>query len=557
MAAALSRRKPEYAGQLQFLTGNCIRCALSKPLWRMPGRSKALFVDLLNVFCVTVAMAGVTGSALAEETVTQKGRLQGSREAGTTRYLGVPYARPPIGDLRWRDPQSIEGWSGVRDATRFAPACPQVGVSMPDEPESPTNEDCLYLNIWAPEAAVRGDQTYPVIVWIPGGGLTNGSTSIPLYDGAALAHRGAIVVTVAYRLGVLGFLAHPELTAESGAGGSGNYGLMDQIAAFEWVQENIGAFGGDPDRVTVAGQSAGATSVSILMASPRAKGLFQRAIGQSGGLFEPLALAPRYLLKNAEADGAAYGEALGAPTLAELRALPVERLLGDSRADVVVHPVIEPRMLPEPPYDVFAAGRHNDVPLLVGFNAEEALSLTDVSEVTAQNFHERLNERWGALPPALLEPYAFATDAEARKARADFERDLRFGWDIRAWARLAARGQASVHAYYFTRRPPYAEGSIQQTWGAGHFAELWYMFDHLDQQPWPWTEADRQLADDMAGYWVAFARHGNPNGADRPNWPAFETGDERVMVLDEELKPGELPNNAALDVFERVYDSIR
>lgn len=169
---------------------------------------------------------------------------------------------------------------------------------MPGEPESPTDEDCLYLNVWAPEAASRDGQPYPVIVWIPGGGLTNGSTSIPLYDGAALARRGAIVVTVAYRLGVLGFLAHPELTAESGTGGSGNYGLMDQVAALEWVQDNIAAFGGDPDRVTVAGQSAGATSVSILMASPRAKGLFQRAIGQSGGLFEPLAFDVDDILAN-------------------------------------------------------------------------------------------------------------------------------------------------------------------------------------------------------------------------------------------------------------------
>lgn len=524
----------------------------------MLSRSRAFFVDSFIILCVATAMAVATGAALAQEAVTTKGRLQGSSDAGTTRYLGVPYARPPVGDLRWRDPQSIEGWSGIRDATRFAPACPQVGVSMPGEPPSPTNEDCLYLNIWAPEAVARDGRSYPVIVWIPGGGLTNGSTSIPLYDGTALAQRGVIVVTVAYRLGVLGFLAHPELTAESGSGGSGNYGLMDQVAALQWVRDNIAVFGGDPDRVTVAGQSAGATSVSILMASPRTKGLFQRAIGQSGGLFEPLALAPRYVLEKAEADGAAYGAALGAPTLAELRGLPVERFLGDRRADAVIHPVIEPRMLPEPPYDVFAAGRHNDVPLLVGFNAEEALSLTDVSEVTAQNFHERLNKRWGALPPALLEPYPFATDAEARKARADFERDLRFGWDIRAWARLAASQRRSpVYAYYFTRRPPYAEGSIQQAWGAGHFAELWYMFDHLDQQPWPWTQADRRLADDMAGYWVAFASHGDPNGDGRPAWPVFETGEERVMMLDEEPKPGALPNNAALDGFDRVYESIR
>lgn len=515
--------------------------------------ARAALVGLIISACfVGTAIPGV-----AQEAMTGSGRLMGSSETGVIRYLGVPYAQPPVGDLRWRDPRPVEGWSGVRDATRFAPACPQVGVSMPGEPASPTDEDCLYLNVWAPEVKSDGEP-YPVIVWIPGGGLTNGSTSIPLYDGTALARRDVVVVTVAYRLGVLGFLAHPDLSAENEAGGSGNYGLMDQVAALEWVKDNIQAFGGDPDRVTVAGQSAGATSVSILMASPRASGLFQRAIGQSGGLFEPLALAPRYLLENAEADGAAYGEALGAPTLAELRSLPVERFLGDSRAHGVIHPVIEPRLLPEPPYDVFAAGRHNDVPLLVGFNAEEARSLTDVSEVTAQNFHERLTAQWGALPPALLEPYAFVTDAEAQTARADFERDLRFGWDIRVWARLAAaHGESSVHAYYFARRPPYSKGSIQQTWGAGHFAELWYMFDHLNQQPWSWTEADRRLSEDMAAYWAAFARKGDPNGAGRTAWPEFEVGDEQVLVLDEVVRPGVLPNNAALDVFDTVYDAIR
>jgi para-nitrobenzyl esterase len=473
------------------------------------------------------------------------------------RYLGVPYARPPVGDLRWRDPLPVETWTDVRDASRYAPACPQTGVSMPGEPPSPTSEDCLYLNIWTPAGAGPTGQSYPVIVWIPGGGLTNGSTSIPLYEGAALARRGVIVVTVAYRLGVLGFLAHPELTEESGVGGSGNYGLMDQIAALEWVQRNIGAFGGDPERVTVAGQSAGATSVSILMASPRAKGLFQRAIGQSGGLFEPLALAPRYLLKNAEVDGAAYADGLGAQTLAQLRLLPAERFLGVG-SEGIVHPVIESRVLPESPWGVFTAGRHNDVPLLVGFNAEEALSLTDVSDVTAANFTESLTNRWGALPPPLLAPYPFTTDAEARTARADFERDLRFGWDIRAWARLqAAHGVSPVHAYYFAHRPPYAEGAVQQHWGAGHFAELWYMFDHLDQQPWSWTEADRTLADAMAGYWVAFARDGDPNGAGRPAWPEFVTADERVLVFDQGIETRELPNNAALDAFDAVYGSLR
>ncbi|RYI20053.1 MAG: carboxylesterase family protein, partial [Acetobacteraceae bacterium] len=393
------------------------------------------------------------GGAADPTVQTGSGAVSGTRHESVAAWRGLPYARPPVGDLRWRDPRPPEPWTGVRAAAAFARACPQTGTSMPGEPASPTGEDCLYLNVWAPEGAAAG--SLPVIVWIPGGGLTNGSTSIPLYDGERLARRGVVVVTVAYRLGVLGFLAHPELTAESGQGGSGNYGLMDQIAALEWVRDNIAVFGGDPARVTVAGQSAGATSVSILMASPRAAGLFQRAIGQSGGLFEPVELAPRYLLANAETEGAEYAASLGVVSLEQLRALPVERFLADSGS--VVHPVIEPRVLPRPPHDVFLAGEQNDLPLLVGFNAEEARSLTEVDGVTAANFSEELARRWGALPPQLLAPYPFETDQQARTARLEFERDLRFGWDIVTWARLQAEhGRSPVHAYVFKHRPPWS-----------------------------------------------------------------------------------------------------
>jgi len=499
------------------------------------------------------ALVMLGGAQQAPVVRTGAGEVRGVSVEGVVTYRGLPFARPPVGDLRFRDPQPATAWSGIRDANAFKPACLQTGVSMPDEPPSPTSEDCLYLNIWTPEGAQVN--SLPVIVWIPGGGFENGSTSIPLYDGERLASRGVVIVTVAYRLGALGFLAHPDLTAE--AGGSGNYGLMDQIAALEWVRDNIAAFGGDAERVTVAGQSAGATSVSILMASPRARGLFHRAIGQSGGLFEPVALAPQYLLVNAEADGAAYAATLGAASTADLRALPAEQFLGPA-SKRIVHPVIEPRALPRPPWDVFIAGEQADVPLLLGFNADEARSLTDVSGVTAANFAERLAARWGQLPPPLLAPYAFTTDEEAQTARADFERDLRFGWNIRAWARLqAAHGRSPVHAYYFSRRPPYPEGSVQQAWRAGHFAELWYMFDHLDQQPWAWTERDRTLADTMADYWVDFARAGDPNGEGRPQWPAFTAGDERVLNFGDTTEATPLPNSSALDVFDAVYGAIR
>jgi len=287
-------------------------------------------------------------------------------------------------------------------------------------------------------------------------------------------------VTIAYRLGVLGFLAHPALSAESQHGSSGNYGLMDQIAALQWIQRHIAAFGGDPERVTIAGQSAGAMSISALMVSPRAKGLFQRAIAQSGGIFEPLQLAPGYLLPNAERDGASYMNALGAADIEAMRRLPAGRLIDAGRAS---HPVIEPYLLPMSPYDAYVQGRYHDVPLLLGSNSDEASALVDVSNVRADRFEADISASFGPLPPALLTAYPHITDAQARAGRLGLERDLRFGWDMWAWARLAQSGRSPVYYYSFEQRPPFPADSIYAGWGASHFAELWYMFDHLSQAP--------------------------------------------------------------------------
>ncbi len=312
---------------------------------------------------LTTACAGRAPAISAPLVKTASGLVEGSTADGVVAWLGLPYAAPPVGDLRWRPPAPAAGWEGVRMATAFAPACMQSGVSMPGEAPPTTSEDCLYLNVWSPPES--RDERLPVIVWIHGGGWTNGATAMPLYSGAQLAKRGAVFVSIAYRLGPLGFLAHPELSAESGVAASGNYALMDQIAALEWVQANIASFGGDPARVTIAGQSAGGMAVSLLMASPRAAGLFSGAIGQSGGVFEPLQLAPNYLLANAEKDGVAYAASLGATSLSDLRAMPADRLLG-GRAGSISHPVIEPRVLPLSPYDAYVAGRIHDIPVLVG-----------------------------------------------------------------------------------------------------------------------------------------------------------------------------------------------
>jgi para-nitrobenzyl esterase len=495
------------------------------------------------------------GAALARPVMTDTGAVEGVSAGGVIAYKGLPFAAPPVGALRWRPPQPAASWKGVHQADGFAPACMQRGVSMPGEAPPRISEDCLYLNVWAP--AHRAGAPLPVIVWIHGGGWTNGSASMPLYWGDRLAAKGAIVVTVAYRLGPFGFLAHPELTRESGREASGNYGFMDQIAALQWVQRNIAAFGGDPKRVTIAGQSAGAMSVSVLMASPRAKGLFQRAIAQSGGLFEPMQLAPSYLLANAEHDGQAYAGSLGADSIEALRRLPAHRLLEGSAA-AVSHPVIEPYVLPRSPYDAFAAGAQNDVPLLLGSNAEEGRSLVDLKPVRAASFSADIAKSFGALPPPLLDAYPHATDEQARQARADFERDLRFGWDMWAWARLqAGTGEAPVYVYRFTRRPPFPAGSPYEGWGASHFAELWYMSDHLDQGAWSWTETDRRLAEAMSSYWVDFADSGDPNGAGLPKWPVFTAASGQILYLGDAIAPGGVADLDKLRVFDAVYAQVR
>ena len=505
---------------------------------------------------VLAAMTIFATPAIADIAQTGQGAVQGVTSGGITVYKGIPFAASPTGALRWRPPQPVAAWRGVRKAAAFAPACMQTGVSMPGEAPPATSEDCLYLNIWKPAGSAR--QKLAVLVKIYGGGFSSGSAAMPLYWGDRLAAKGILVVTFGYRVGPFGFLAHPELTQEAPDHASGNYGLLDQIAALQWVQHNIAAFGGDPARVTIVGQSAGSNAVSILMASPLAKGLFHRAIGESGGLFEPLRLAPQYQLANAEKEGVAYAASLGAHSLAELRALPADALLR-GKAATIAHPVIGPGLLPLSPYDAFAAGAQNDVPILIGSNANEAgAMIANIDSVKAASFDSDIEKQFGRLPPQLPAAYPHATDQEARAARLGFERDLRFGWDAWAWARLGVlKGRSAVYYYHFTKVPPFPPGSLYQNWGASHFAELWYVFDHLDQENWNWTAADRNLAATMSGYWVNFTKTGNPNGPGLPSWPAFQATDGNVQYLGDMVSTGGVANLGALEIFDKVYDGVR
>jgi para-nitrobenzyl esterase len=518
------------------------------------------------VFLIAALAMPAGTSAQGPVIPTESGSLSGVHESGLSVYKGVPFAAPPLAGLRWRPPAPVAPWTGTRKADTFAPACMQEGVSMPGETPPKISEDCLYLNIWSPAKTVHED--LPVLVWIYGGGYTSGSASMPLYWGDRLAHKGVLVVTIAYRLGPLGFLALPELTRESPHHSSGNYGLMDQLAALAWIQRNIAAFGGDPKNVTIAGQSAGSMCVSILMSSPRAKGLFARAIGESGGLFEPLQLAPRYLLANAERDGEKYAEFLHAPSLQQLRELRAQDLF-KGNAEGVSHPVIEPYILPAPPFDVFTSGQQNDVPLLLGSNSEEARALVDVTHVTAATFDQDLLSSVGALPPPIVSAYPHAADKDAKQSMIDLQTDLRFGWDMWTWAKLqSATGKRPVYYYSFGQKPPFPAGSVYDGWGASHFAELWYVFDHQDQSPWNWTPGDRKLAQEMSTYWINFASSGNPNISRDPKvtnparltlpvWPPFAGPDAKVLYLTDPITVGGVASSDAMKIFDTVYAAVR
>jgi len=503
-----------------------------------------MFSSIVRSFaCALLFAAAVPASAAPVQ--TEGGLVDGVGEDGVTVFKGIPFAAPPVGDLRWREPQPAAAWSGVKRADVFSPICMQRGSYPEDAPAEPMSEDCLTLNVWVPHGAVAG-ANLPVMVWIYGGGLLNGTASTPLYAGDALARRGMILVTANYRLGALGFLAHPELTRESAHKVSGNYGLLDQIAALGWVKRNIAAFGGDAGNVTVFGQSSGSISISALCASPLAAGLFRRAIGQSGGLFEPLEVAPEFALAGAEQEGVSFAARLGAPSLAALRAKPAADIVA---ARFSPHAVIDGRLLREPPYDALAAGRGCDADILVGSNEEEGLSFLAGRTVTAANLSDLLGEDFPPLIVSLIGPKAPADDAVAKAAYVAFESDMRFGWDMLAWARLHAKaGRGKTFLYRFAHVPPGADG-------AHHGAEMAYVFGHPLNAAW--GESDRRLSDAMAAYWTNFAKDGDPNGTGLPAWPAFTAAREDAMLIDGAMRAGPLPNARDLDAIGWLYATVR
>jgi len=500
---------------------------------------------------VGLAILGA-GSAASASVKVDGGLVQGVHEDGLTVYKGIPFAAPPVGDLRWRAPQPAPEWSGVLEADRFAPGCVP---SMGEGPPSGTSEDCLYLNVWTP-AVSPGDRV-PVLVWIYGGGFNFGATSIPVHDGAKLARRGVVLVTIAYRVGLLGFHAQPELSAESPHHVSGNYGLLDMIAALRWIRGNIAAFGGDPERVTIFGESAGGIAVSMLCASPLAKGLFDGAISQSGGSFGPSSRSPvpgenMRLIGNAEVRGAGLAEAAGVASLEELRALPAEKVVEAGRQlPGMAWPIVDGWVIPGDQHELYEAGQFNDTPILVGYNSDEGLSFTRVR--TSEDYVAGVRERYGPFADRLLEAYPVAADTIPKTAR-DLARDSAFGWHTWVWARLqSARGQGKAYYYYFDQHPEREEGSPEADHGAPHGVDVAYVFENLDGGDRPVTPGDRRVSDAMAAYWSNFAKRGDPNGEGLPAWPAFNDENPVVMYFSGTAHTGPVPSASSLRVLDDYF----
>ncbi len=501
---------------------------------------------------LSLLAVAVCAAAMAAPVKTDGGRVDGIVADGLTVYKGIPFAAPPVGDLRWRPPQPAAKWDDVRQADHFAPGCVQ---SMGGPPPSGTSEDCLYLNIWTP--AKSSEERVPVLVWIYGGGFNGGATSVPVYSGEKLAKRGAVLVSIAYRVGILGFFAHPELSAESPHHVSGNYGLLDMIAGLQWIQRNIAVFGGDPTRVTIFGESAGGIAVSMLCASPLAKGLFHGAISQSGGSFGPSSRAPvpgenMRLLADSEASGIEFAKAAGAASLKDLRALPADKLLEAGRRQRgMAWPIVDGWVIPDDQFRLYEAGLFNDTPILVGYNSDEGLSFNH--DRTPDDYIAGVKKRYGPFADRLLKAYPAAADAVPKTAR-DLARDSAFGWHTWVWAGLqSAHGQGKAYYYYFDQHPAYPAGSPEAGHGSPHGADVAYVFEHLYDIHRPPTPADERISDAMAAYWTNFAKRGDPNGKDVPAWPAFGGENPVVMYFAEAPHTGPVPSVESLRVLDGYF----
>ncbi|MFZ3483515.1 carboxylesterase/lipase family protein [Sphingomonas sp. 3-13AW] len=479
------------------------------------------------------------------------GAVEGSRSGKTDVFRGIPFAAPPVGPLRWKAPAAFPDWQGVRKAERFGDACvqprPKVASIYANPPER-MSEDCLVLNVWAP----RNARKLPVVVWIHGGALSGGYGHERYVEGARMAEQGGVVViTINYRLGVLGYLAHESLSAETPEGTSGNYGLLDQIAALRWVQRNIGAFGGDPDNVTIAGESAGALSVMYLMAAPPARGLFHKAIAQSAYMIStPELRSARHGAPSAEAEGARVMAALGAPDIAALRAIPAEDVLEKATAaGYAPWGTIDGKLLPRQLVETFDRGEQAPVPLLAGFNSGEIRSLRFLlppAPASAADYEKTIRSRYGDLSDAFLQLYPSSNVAESMLATT---RDALYGWTATRLMIKQTAVRQPAYLYYFDHGYPAAQENGLHGF---HAAEIPYVFGTAADTPPAWpkipdTAAERRFSRAMMQYWTSFARSGTPVAEGQPAWPAYGDG-AHYMAFGNKPRPGTylLPNMYAL-----------
>jgi para-nitrobenzyl esterase len=476
---------------------------------------------------------------------TDAGLVSGITDDNINIFKGIPFAAPPVGELRWKAPQPVQPWKNTRQCDTFCASPMQaspVPFSMWSEEflirKEPISEDCLYLNVWTD--AKSSKEKKAVLVWIYGGGFASGGTNVPIYDGEATAKKGIVFVSINYRVGIFGFFAHPELTKESGYNASGNYGLLDQIAALKWVQKNITAFGGDPNNVTIAGQSAGSMSVNCLVASPLAKGLFNKAIAESGANLVTGTFGSR-TLQQAEQDGVKTASSLHANTIEDLRKMSAEDLMKVQA--MRGGPIVDGYVLPQPIGEMFASNKENNVALLTGWNENEGLVFGPIKK--AEDFKKQVADQYGSDATTFLKYYPATDDSVASVSQYDLSRDQIFGVQNYTWANVASSQEKKVYVYRFTRKVP-ATGEYVK-YGAFHTGEVPYAYDNLKFVNRPWEPVDFSLATVMSSYWVNFIRTGNPNGKDLPEWKAYSTNDKEVMMLGtmQESKP--LPDRDALD----------
>ena len=449
------------------------------------------------IIAAAIVAASCSGHSTPGIVKVEGGTIKGIVSDTMSVYKGIPFAAPPVGDLRWKAPQPVIPWEGIREATEFGPSPMQAGNN------ENMSEDCLYLNVWTPAKSPK--EKLPVLVWIYGGGFAGGSTSY--YDGTPLAEQGVVLVSINYRVGKLGFFAHPELSSETEQGTSGNYGLLDQIAGLKWIQNNISKFGGDPDKVTIFGESAGGISVSMLCASPLAKGLFRGAISQSGGSFGPTRKTSypgenMKTLAQSEQEGLAYSESMGAKNISELRALDASNFAKPGMMTGGAWPIVDGYVIPDDQYKLYEQGKYNDVAVLIGYNSDEGASFSATKDV--KKHLASVEQRYGPFAERLLKVYPVEGNTVPKSAR-DLMRDAAFGWHTWAWACLQSKtGKSPVYLYYFDQHPDYPKDSPRYGYGSPHGQDVDFVFGTVRN---PQLDSDKPLSRTMIKYWTNFAKN--------------------------------------------------